>query len=212
MKDLELLSEDESIFIDYTFGNVLVEYVDDDDYINHIEGTIYLEKYSGKKQRIGKFSLKQMLLGLACNEKYDTIDLCSSTRAITEIMSSLKDDFAQWGFSEAIDDAVETNGTDVLIIERIEILPKYRSNGIGKRVVKDIIRRFSSSVDLIALKAFPIQFEPKDAGDNFKKRMKYSGLEQNEELANTKLKKFYKDCGFYNVKGVDESILLMNQQ
>jgi len=47
---------------------------------------------------------------------------------------------------------------NVLVINRVEILPTYRGMGIGLAAIWDIIQRHSAGCGIVALKAFPVQF------------------------------------------------------
>ena len=47
---------------------------------------------------------------------------------------------------------------NILVIDRVEILPAYRGMGIGLSTLLDIIQRHSAGCGIVALKAFPFQF------------------------------------------------------
>jgi hypothetical protein len=47
---------------------------------------------------------------------------------------------------------------NILVIDRVEILPAYRGMGIGLSTLWDIIQRHSAGCGIVALKAFPFQF------------------------------------------------------
>jgi hypothetical protein len=47
---------------------------------------------------------------------------------------------------------------NILVINRVEILPAYRGMGLGLATIWNIIRRHSAGCGIVALKAFPFQF------------------------------------------------------
>ena len=47
---------------------------------------------------------------------------------------------------------------NILVINRVEILPTYRGMGIGLAAIWNIIERHSAGCGIVALKAFPFQF------------------------------------------------------
>ena len=47
---------------------------------------------------------------------------------------------------------------NILVINRVEILPTYRGMGIGLAAIWNIIQRHSAGCGIVALKAFPLQF------------------------------------------------------
>ena len=47
---------------------------------------------------------------------------------------------------------------NILVIDRVEILPAYRGMGLGLATLWDIIQRHSAGCGIVALKAFPFQF------------------------------------------------------
>ena len=58
---------------------------------------------------------------------------------------------------ETVDD--EVTGQNLLIIDRLEILPRYRGKKLSLLILNHMINRFSSGAAIIAMKPFPLQFE-----------------------------------------------------
>ena len=48
---------------------------------------------------------------------------------------------------------------NILVINRVEVLPVYREMGIGLATIWNLIRRDSAGCGIVALKAFPFQFK-----------------------------------------------------
>jgi GNAT superfamily N-acetyltransferase len=53
-------------------------------------------------------------------------------------------------------------GFNLLILDRIEILPEYRGHGIGLLTLISLIQRFGEGAGVVGMKPFPLQFEPKE--------------------------------------------------
>lgn len=99
--------------------------------------------------------------------------------------------------------------SNILIIDRLEVLPKYRGMGLGKTMIEDAIKLFSNKTDIVALKAFPLQLEaePNDMS-TWQKLMKFDRLEQDSKKAIKQLRQFYKSLGF---KQFEKSMLMIKR-
>ena len=49
---------------------------------------------------------------------------------------------------------------NLLILDRVEILPKYRGGGVGLLVLTTVIERFGAGAGVVGMKPFPLQLEP----------------------------------------------------
>lgn len=185
----------------------LVDIGDYSDYITDYFGKIFIRDMDSDsdslREEVGSFRLRQVLAGLALNDGFPDMELYDSEYSIMDVMGHIYD------FEEG-DLKVDTNGSDILIIERIELLPEYRGNRYGEIALKEIIRRFFGSVAIIAVKPFPLQFEVTVCGSikgNIEKN-RYGLLEKNRLKAYKKLCNFYKKCGFRSYKGIKEIMII----
>ncbi len=97
----------------------------------------------------------------------------------------------------------EVWNSNLLIIDRIEILPDFRGKGLAERMINDAIKLFSATADIVVLKPFPLQFEykdPEDTPEKWEKMMQLDQLNQNELLAKKRLSSFYQSLGFKPVE------------
>lgn len=85
---------------------------------------------------------------------------------------------------------------NVLIIDRLEILPAFRLRSLGLVVMRKIIQRFGSGTSIIAIKPFPLQFEDSDLDVEWKERMALTNFDKNIRRTTTRLKKHYRKLGF----------------
>ena len=80
-------------------------------------------------------------------------------------------------------DEYEATGCDLLIIDCMEISPKFRGTGIGPIAVDRTIDIFGSACGLVACKPWPLQFTPAFASNrNTLNRLKAPGVGQEEAL------------------------------
>ena len=55
----------------------------------------------------------------------------------------------------------EVSDYNLLILDRLEIIiPQYRGKKLGLTILHHMIERFSAGASIVAMKPFPLQFEP----------------------------------------------------
>ena len=91
---------------------------------------------------------------------------------------------------------------NLLILDRVEILPKYRGGGIGLLVLISLIERFGAGAGVVGTKPFPLQLEPKQSRDSsaWAKRLRLEDLPGDAKMATEKLKQYYEKLGFVRMR------------
>lgn len=91
---------------------------------------------------------------------------------------------------------------NLLILDRVEILPKYRGGGVGLLVLTTLIERLGAGAGVVGMKPFPLQLEPKQSRDSsgWAKRLRLDDLPRDEKVAKEKLKQYYRKLGFVDMK------------
>lgn len=152
-----------------------------------------------KSYLIGKGEISLFLVGLTQNEGFSIYQLFDSSQNGLDL-GNLIFDWDTEEIKEKFEDLIlETGNSNILYIDRIELLPQFRGMGFGKKIMKDIIFRFDNSCGLIILKAFPLQLEGSNVlgrDEKWAKKMQYKHLVQDEKIAKSQLYKFYKSLGF----------------
>ena len=100
---------------------------------------------------------------------------------------------------------------NILVINRVEILPAYRGMGIGRAAIWDIIQRHSAGCGIVALKAFPYQFRSGSKSgrlgfleeSDWNKKMGYDLHRSTMEFAHEKLIFHLMKFGFKRIGGTD---------
>lgn len=159
------------------------------------------EDESKNNQEIGfaKFDIINLSQGHEIG--YSSITLFDHSQSLMELGFAIYN-FDEEGFREEVLDFYQHDFNFygcICHIDRIEILPTFRGMGLGKKVLKDIIHRFSHGTSLFVLKAFPLQQEVTISESLWRRKMKLDELEQNKKKAKQKLFKYYKSLGFVNI-------------
>ena len=198
--------------IEYKFTSPF-GYIEGSRYVTTISGDIIQEDENGEIIAIvGRIILHLVLISLAQNNNYDLYEIFDEDAPLFEIGQAIVD-FEHGEIQEKIREYYngEIVNSDVCVIERLEILPPYRGNNLGKKILKDINNRFVSACGLFVLKSFPLQFEMEGTENReWNKQMKLDALEKNEKTAVQKLKRFYKSCGFETIPGISGNLMFVN--
>lgn len=169
-------------------------------YRQKIIGRIIEVDECGKEiNQVGKIVGDKLLLGMAINDGKSLFNIFDVEAHLMQIGEFVYDfDSRDWDDSiyDFYNNQVEYN--DLLILSRIEILPMYRKNGIGKYVIKDFYNNFIQGASLFVLKCFPIQHECGllDEKNEWNNSMEYDRMETKFKLAFNKLSGYYKKIGF----------------
>ena len=146
----------------------------------------------------GKFSVFYLDIALAWSHgqsQFDVFDGYSSTFSYYEQMYT-----AQGEMRKKLVDLIgnEPFHANVLILERLEILPKFRGRRFGLAILKTMIERFGAGAGIAALKPYPLQFEmdlgPKDVA--WKKELDLATFPKNQLRSTKALSKYYGRIGF----------------
>jgi len=99
-------------------------------------------------------------------------------------------------WKEEVQDEYEASGCDLLIIDCMEISPKFRGTGIGPIAVDRTIDIFGPVCGLVACKPWPLQFTPAFARDRKAlNRLKAPGVGQGEAVR--RLRAYWSRLGFW---------------
>ena len=95
---------------------------------------------------------------------------------------------------------------NLLILSRLEIIADFRGKGITEQFMEDI-KNFGGQTELLALKAFPLQFEAGYREQDFEgedldwsNSLELDGFAKDLNQAQLSLMKFYEKYGFKRFK------------
>ncbi len=200
--------------IQYHFNSYPGAY-DDSKFVTTYTGNIFNEDENGfPSEKIGKTEVIHVKLMMAAEYGYLAEDIFESQEVLNEIGNSTFDTNI-YSPKEDILQYYETNTPvifpDLCIISRLELLPNWRGNGLGRMILKDIYNHFKHGMGLIIAKMNPIQFEEiliTEADQEWLKKMKLDELDPDFEAAYLKLKAFFKKAGFNHIDGYDDLMFL----
>jgi GNAT superfamily N-acetyltransferase len=199
--------EQDNISIEYRFDAILGQ-TDANRYINDYKIDIYHDDNAQdpiKHDLIGKVEASLVLMGLMMNKGVSYYEVFDNSQFLSEIGQTIID-FDENDFAEPFASEDMGGSGNLLVISRIELLPEWRKKGIGRKMIKDIVLRFSGCCDLVILKAFPLQQEYQYAEGNknaWEKQMNINDLPKDVEFSNYKMFAYYQNLGFTQLENTD---------
>ena len=99
---------------------------------------------------------------------------------------------------KAVGSSVEFGG-NLLILDRLELLPRYRGKGKSLTLIREMIRRFHHGAEVVAIKPFPLQLEVGSNDEVRWRALELDAMSKDESAATRKLVQHYSKCGFRKV-------------
>jgi len=172
------------------------EYIDAD-FVHSILGKIFAKcEDSGDEEEAGYIRASLVQFGEAMNHGISTERLGDGSDGnIAEYWELLFDiDTGSW--KEEVQDEYEATGCDLLIIDWMEIGPRFRGTGVGPIAIDRTIDIFGPVCGLVACKPWPLQFTPAFARDRKAlNRLKAPGVGQGEAVR--RLRAYWSKLGFW---------------
>ena len=170
-----------------------------------------IDTNTNKEVKIGFLEIRLMLFGSAMNNGFGM----ESVFDMEEYTLRIGEQIANFYTDEVNEDILEfykydITESDICILQRFEIIEKYRGKGLGKKIIKDIYIKFANSCGLFVVQTFPIQFEFNDdeKTSDWENQMNLKKLDKDFEKSFYKLKAFYKKIGFNHIEGYDDLMFL----
>jgi hypothetical protein len=114
-------------------------------------------------------------------------------------------------WKDEVQDEFEASGCDLLIIDCMEISPKFRGTGVGPIAIDRTIDIFGPVCGLVACKPWPLQYTPAFARDRKAlKRLKAPGVGQDDAVK--KLRAYWSRLGFWPLGETGIYLLGMTQR
>jgi GNAT superfamily N-acetyltransferase len=181
-----------------------------DEYVRPVCGRVKLvtdvdddNPHKGKGEQetvVGRFDASYLNIGNALVARVKIYDVLDASSEIREIYATLFNPD-----TERLREDVEkllggVTLRNILVVNRVEILPAYRGMGLGLAMMWHLIQRHSAGCGIVALKAFPVQFRAGHLSDpersDWNRQMGYDPYTYTVEFAHERVIFHLKKLGF----------------
>jgi hypothetical protein len=194
------IDEDFAPQISFSVNRSLLAYVQPDDYVITVHGRIRTDDDT----EIARLLAYIIQVNRAINEEQDLFEACDAhSQTATDYYEALFEHETA-GFKESIEEQLGTPPLgNILILDRIEVLPAFRKRGVGLAAACCFIDTFSDDVnDLLVGLPHPLQFtnggRPADA--EWEKKMRYQNLSRDKRKATKKLQAYWSKLGMQRLQ------------
>jgi hypothetical protein len=167
-------------------------------YSTCIEVTVTCIDKKGNGRIIGKVRLFYLDLAAVFETKDNLHDLFDIRPETAPFYSALID-YETGDFKPYLEEVLGEYICDmnVLIVDRLEILPEFRGKEIGLAPLVWCLQQYARQCGVVALKCFPLQFERAEMGEpEWRREMQFGKLSRDHKRSSAKLKKYYGSLGF----------------
>lgn len=187
------------------------EYVDAD-FVHSILGKISaMSEDRGNDEDVGYIKASLVQFGDALDHGIRTERLGDGINGNIAEYWELLFDLGTGYWKEEVQEEYEASGCDLLIIDCMEISPKFRGTGVGPIAIDRTIDIFGPVCGLVACKPWPLQFTPAFARDRKAlNRLKAPRVRQDEAVR--KLRAYWSRLGFWPVGETGIYLLGMAQR
>lgn len=185
------------------------------DYIYETSGDLVDIGDGDESEIAGKFRLYYIDVDRACSDgmsAFDVFDGYQTTMDYYSAIFSVRSEDYSRRLTRLLGDF--PLGRNVLILDRLELLPKYRGQGLGLSVLRAMVQRFGHGAKIVAMKPFPLQLECRSSGSEqsaWRQQLDLSSFSPDERTATRKLLRYYARLGFMKLQGTPFMFRLAEQ-
>ena len=185
---------------------------DQENYLTTITGSlICCEETSEREFEAGQITAFYLDLSGAYDNRYAAMDIFDLHQEAYDQYEALFDHET----GEIKDEILATHGPDVpgrnwLILNRLEIRPKFRGRGLGLAAIYRTMQQFGHGCAFISLDVAPLQVERREGGSDKERwftEMKMDSFTTDIPQATQRLKDYYGILGFQEVTGTNMMLL-----
>lgn len=175
---------------------------DPENWVTEITGDVICYEEDETEQLVGRARVFYVDADYALDDGYPPeyiLDMQSETAPYIEALYDLESGEFNSNVRKIL--GCESFNPNVVIIDRIEILPGYRGKGLSRKIINETVRLFGARAELVALQSFPLQFESKtyNTPSAWEAKMNLRALGRNEVEACKVLSSHYKSLGFQDL-------------
>jgi len=182
--------------ISFSVNSSLCRDEDPDKWISQIEGKVFsYDENTEEESLVGKARFFYVDLNSSNWYPFDLLDTMSETAPFIEPLYGYDRDAVDFNshVCELLD--YDNMSPNLFVVDRLEVLPRYRGKGLAKEIIKEACRLFSAEANIVALQLCPLQHENKKQ-DAWGQKMQLSKLEQDQVKAENSLTSYYEQLGF----------------
>jgi hypothetical protein len=196
--------------VEFVLRAALHDYVDAD-FVHSIAGKIIAEAPSGGEQDAGRIGASLVQFSEALDHGISTTRLGDGLSGdISEYWECLFDPESGY-LKEEIQTEYEVASLDLLIIDYLEVYPKFRGLGVGMSAINRTIDVFGAGCGLVACKPWPLQFTPAVASDQ-KALKRLDAPNVPEDVALGKLRTYWSRIGFWPLGNTGIYVMSISQR
>lgn len=207
-----MLFNDYYIVLEFDGGAADLEDEDPSHYVYVTRGTVAALDEQDEKIVAGRFQLTYIDVCAAMNAGASVFDIFDCKQETCDYFSAIFDIETcnpSSQLTRLFDDDVWPG--NVLILDRLEILPEFRGHNLGLVVMRRLIERFGAGAGVVAIKPFPLQRElTQQDEDGWRQKMRLDDFERDMRRASARLRRHYAKLGFKFMK--DTSFMFRNAQ
>jgi GNAT superfamily N-acetyltransferase len=210
----QMVLDDYSIFLEFNEGTCQLHDDDPSYYAYSTHGSIVAVDERDEKTTVGRFKLYYIDVCAAINARASVFDVFDSRASTLDYFGAIFD-YGTLNFSERLLRLFEPDfrGSwgNILILDRLEILPEFRHQNVGLLIMRRLIERFGAGAAVVAIKPFPLQCEYRrkgDVDDEWTRGLQLTDFDKDNRRATAKLKRYYAKLGFKAMKGTPFMFLL----
>ncbi|SEF19487.1 hypothetical protein ABL840_05125 [Variovorax sp. NFACC27] len=171
-----------------------------------IDGRVQLRDDDDAATAIGRFSVIVIDVESAVNEREDMFDVFDCSSRTVDYFSLYTDDMEFVPKVTKVLKGGERWAPNMLVLDRLEIFPKYRRNRYGLHVLRWLQFHFGIGCGIVVMKPFPLQFESgmkTERGQKDFAKLRLGEFTDNKAAALRKLRTYYGQAGFVRVQGTE---------
>ena len=184
-------------------GPIPLTFEEPEDFIHEICGKILRrQNHSERNHFAGRFRIYYADFELGQNHNVRASEILDTYQHTSDYADAVLDS-DETPFSRRLYKLLgnEIGNFNFLILDRVELLPKYRGNGVGLLVLRSLIERFGIGAGVVGMKPFPLQLEHKDATDSrWRRRFRLEQFPSDSEISTRKLRNYYHRLGFVRMR------------
>ncbi len=206
---------DLNVKVKYSFVSSLGE-TENYRYLQQIVGEAWTEDDDGNElAMIGKIEADKLLISRTYDDpNWDPFHVFDTNQYLLELGESLYDAEGDYWDKRIMDYyQYDVNGSDLLVLTVLDLLPEYRGLGIAAKVIKDLYNNFISGAGLLVAYPTPIQRLPErfvEQNKAYYDAMQVEAFTKDEEVISLKYINYFRNLGFDMIKGLNERISIVN--